>query len=261
MPCQDSDGRLTLKLAWYTASPLSENYNVSLRLADASGRELMLCDGQPGHGYRPSSLWPAGQLTDDWLGMPLPEGLPAPDPYILTARLYEVSSGRPVLTRRLGQLVWEGEEMVFEPHEPSFAIPEGINAVEATFGEEIMLRGFRREAGDDRLTIELFWQALAQVPADYLRFVHLVDPASGEIVAQWDGMPANESYPTSQWTAGEVISDVVSLDMTGAPAGVYQLYVGFYQDAPGFPRLPALDTGGVPAPDDRFLLTDELSWP
>lgn len=260
-PCPDSAGRLALELAWYTATPLSENYNVSLRLADASGRELMLCDGQPGHGYRPSSLWPAGRLTDDWLGMPLPTSLPAADPYILTARLYEVGSGRPVLTRRLGQLAWQGEQLVFEPHDPSFVAPAGITETGATFGEGIALRGFRQDADDDRLNIELYWQALAQMPADYLRFVHLVDPATGKIIAQWDGMPANESYPTSQWIAGEVVTDVVSLDMTGVPAGDYQLFVGYYQDAPGLPRLPVLDSAGMPAPDDRFLLAEELSWP
>lgn len=260
-PCQASDSRLTLKLAWYTATPLSENYNVSLRLADAGARDLMLCDGQPGHGYRPSSQWPAGQLMDDWLGMPLPESLPASDPYILTARLYEVGSGRPVLTRRLGQLVWQGDELVFEPLQPTFAVPDGIDVVEASFGEGILLRGFRRDAQEDRLTVELFWQALAQMPADYLRFAHLVDPETGEIVAQWDGTPANESYPTSQWTAGEIVADSVSLDMAGVPPGDYQLFVGFYQDAPGFPRLRALDSNGLPVPDDRFLLTDALTWP
>ncbi|MCP4420700.1 MAG: YfhO family protein, partial [Chloroflexi bacterium] len=54
---QIAPDRLDVRLSWFTAQPLSQNYNIVLRLTDAQGRFLRLLDVQPGYGFLPSSGW------------------------------------------------------------------------------------------------------------------------------------------------------------------------------------------------------------
>ena len=111
-----------------------------------------------------------------------------------------------------------------------------------------------QDAGALRLT--LFWQAV-YAPGHFTRFVHLID-AAGNIVAQVDGAPAGDSYPTGQWLPGEVVADGLTFDLSPLPSGDYRLAVGFYAPTEGLPRLPAADANG-PLPDGRFLLPDGVS--
>ncbi|MCC6607797.1 MAG: hypothetical protein IT327_31615 [Anaerolineae bacterium] len=255
---QPAPDRLTVQLAWFTPQPLAHNYNVALRLTDAQGRFLRLVDTQPGYGFLPSSGWPAGQWVDDWLTMPLP---PAEEnherPFVLVAQLYEAAKPEAVmLTRRLGELV-EGEAgWTFQPTEPGFVLPEEMVGVTAVFGDEIQLAGYTFSQSEAALELTLVWQALANGQTDYVRFVHLIDPAGGAPLAQSDSPPRFGSYPTSQWTSGEIVEDRLSLPLADVPPGSYQLAVGFYsQLAPGqFNRLPVFDEAGGMLPDGRFLL-------
>ncbi|MBK8903729.1 MAG: hypothetical protein IPM53_21275 [Anaerolineaceae bacterium] len=256
---QPAPDRLTVQLAWFTPQPLSQNYNVALRLTDAQGRFLRLVDTQPGYGFLPSSGWPAGQWVDDWLIMPLP---PAEEnherPFVLVAQLYEAANPEAVvLTRRLGELVEGQVGWQFQPTEPVFMLPEEMERVTAVFGQAIQLQGYQFSQSDEALDLTLVWQALASGQTDYIRFVHLIDPVrGGDPLAQSDSPPRYGSYPTSQWTSGEIVEDRLSLPLADVPPGSYQLVVGFYsQPAPGqFNRLPVLNEGGELLPDGRFVL-------
>ncbi len=257
---QPAANTLEVQLQWLTLEPLSRNYNVSLRLADANGLEVAQFDTQPGYGFQPSSGWRAGYWVDDWLALPLPATLAGEAPYALVARLYDVETGTVALIRRLGELTWQGPALAFRPTQPGFTLPEGVTPLAATFGAMIQLRGYTLDQAEEDLHLTLYWQALAPIPADYSHFVHLVDPATGVIVAQHDSMPRQNSYPTSQWAAGEIVADSLSLDLTGAPAGQYELVAGLYQNlGDSFPRLPAVDGQGRPWPNGRVLLVASLT--
>jgi len=74
---------------------------------------------------------------------------------------------------------------------------------------------------DGRLVLELVWQAVTVPGADYSVAVHLVahDPPRGpdDILAQRDFQhPVEGWYPTSRWTAGELVNDYYFIE---APAG------------------------------------------
>jgi hypothetical protein len=74
-------------------------------------------------------------------------------------------------------------------------------------------------------------------------------------IAQSDGMPRNNLYPTGQWVAGEVVADQVILNLEDVPPGTYQLVVGLYRNLrDAFPRLKALDAYGTPYAFDRVPL-------
>ena len=256
---QTAPGQLTVQLAWFTPQPISQNYNVALRLTDAQGRFLRLVDEQPGYGFLPSSGWPAGEWVHDWLTMPLPPPEEQHErPFVLVAQLYDLAEpGTAVLTRRLGELVEEEAGWRFRPTEPVFTLPEEMVGETAVFGNEIQLQGYQFNQTDAALELTLVWQALANGQTDYIRFVHLIDPvAGGAPLAQSDSQPRYGSYPTSQWALGEVVSDSLSLSLADVPPGSYQLAVGFYSlPAPDqFVRLPVVDENGVPLPDGRFVL-------
>ncbi|MEW5988282.1 MAG: 6-pyruvoyl-tetrahydropterin synthase-related protein [Chloroflexota bacterium] len=253
---------LDAQLAWQTAQPLSHNDNVSLRLVDAAGRELATFDSQPGYGYQPTVGWPAGQWVNDWLALPLPEQLTGERPFALVVRLYEPASGQVVLIRRLGELTWsEGEPRLlhFHPTERVFDRPTTMTPFTAVFGQEIALRGYDLRQSAESLNLTLYWEALVDGQADYLHFVHLLDPLTGQIVAQDDAMPRRYSYPTSQWAAGEIVADPLTLDLRDVPPGEYRLVVGLYRQEGGdFPRLPAVDEKGQIVADGRAVLSEAI---
>jgi hypothetical protein len=81
----------------------------------------------------------------------------------------------------------------------------------------------------------------------YKMFVHLVDPESGELVAQADVVPRNWGYPTHWWEVDEVVSDEIKISLAEVKQGTYHLMVGVY-DPVSLQRLP---TDGE---NDRLLL-------
>ncbi len=245
------DGRF----AWNTARPLGARYQFSWRLQDAAGGVLAQLDAQPGYGFQPSTLWPAGQWTADWLALRLPDAAPDAGDYPLVMRLYDPGDGRTLLTRRVGVMMWADGRWTARLHEPSFVLPDDLSLTTATFGSDdrplIALPGYRLARDGDMLRLTLVWQAAA-APGDFTRFVHLLD-AGGAIIAQIDGAPAGDSYPTGQWQPGEVVADTLTFDLSPLPPGEYRLAVGFYAPTEGLPRLSAADASG-PLPDGRFLL-------
>ncbi len=258
---------LEVQLQWLTRAAQSHNFKYSLRLVDASGAEVAQIDSQPGYGFLPSSLWPTGQWIDDWISMPLSPDLKQSysiSPYALVARLYDAATGQVVFIRRLGELNWLGDDLIFAETEPSFSIPTMKHVAGVTFGDEITLLGYDEMVSDESLSLVLYWQALAAGMENYYLFVHLIDLTSGEIVAQHDGMPRFETYPTSQWSLGEIVSDPAVIDLKDIPPGSYQLALGLYHTinvescADCFRRLFTADGDGNHLSDDRFILPDLL---
>ncbi|MFO7537118.1 MAG: hypothetical protein R6X32_03560, partial [Chloroflexota bacterium] len=254
---------LELHLRYTTTVPLGPNYNLSLRLSDEEGHLWQQYDLQPGHGFRPSSLWPPRQWVNDRVAFPLPDLAAEDGPFFLMVRLYEVAGGEVIATRRLGQLVDEGRGLEFVARQPQFAdLPPELVAQTAVFADEtgalIALRGFEWVEQEEELSITLYWEALAEGRLDYTRFVHVLPLEGGAPLVQDDAMPQQGTYPTGQWQRGERLADPVQLSLAGLPPGRYRLMVGFYRhEADGrFPRLAAYDAAGDPFPDAAVPLPD-----
>ncbi len=259
---------LDIQLQWSTMQSLTKNYNYSLRLVDAHGLELAQNDGQPGYGFQPSSLWQAGTWVDDWLAMALPEDLLKASyaaPLALIVHLYDAETGQVVLVRRLGEIVLTSDELSFRDNQRSFDVPAKIDPIQADYGVDagdpiIGLRGYQVVKGSSELDVTLYWQALLAGSEDYYHFAHLVDPVTGQIVAQHDSMPMNGTYPTSQWAEGEIVADRIALDISQVPAGDYELALGLYRISDGsFPRLIVVDEQGIQLPADRLTLPEIVS--
>jgi len=142
-------------------------------------------------------------------------------------------------------------------------LPVRLAPIQADFGSEVGLRGYRVE-GDPRpggqLHLTYTWYAHTRPTAIYAVFNHLVT-ADGAMVAQADGWPQEGRMLTNQWQAGEYVEDSYTLAIpSDAPAGPYTLYVGLY-DAATNDRPPAFQDGQR-LPGDRvpIPLPDEGGW-
>jgi hypothetical protein len=107
---------------------------------------------------------------------------------------------------------------------------------EAQFEGDIQLLGYSlpsESKADHPLTVKLFWRAARNVGIDYTIFVHLLDDR-GRQWGQHDKQPANGSYPSSVWRAGDIVVDRYHPVVTFcAPPGTYRPQVGLYSLATG----------------------------
>ncbi len=118
---------------------------------------------------------------------------------------------------------------------------EPAHPVEALFGDRLHLLGYTVEpklpAPGQPVRLTLYWQAIAPPEHDYTVFVHLRQPAGGN-VAQADHRPLGDLYPTSLWPVGETIRETSELLLPpDLPPGSYQLWAGLYLLETG-ERLP-----------------------
>ena len=132
-------------------------------------------------------------------------------------------------------------------------LPRGLTPIQADFGAEVGLRGYRVE-GDPRpggqLHLTYAWYAQTRPTIIYAVFNHLVT-ADGTAVAQADGWPQEGRMLSIQWQPGEYIEDHYTLTIPpDAPPGPYTLYVGLY-NAANNERQPAF-LDGQRLPEDRL---------
>ena len=132
------------------------------------------------------------------------------------------------------------------------------NPVDIQFDTLVKLRGYAFDPTTVEpgapIAIELYWEVTGQPPGDYLLFVHLVDAATGALVAQRDTHPGLGNFPSSQWQSGDRFVERLSLtvpETAYAPAAA-ELRVGLY--APGSYRLGITDATTGAGLGDSFPL-------
>ena len=136
-----------------------------------------------------------------------------------------------------------------------FTAPEMDNETAVAFGDTMTLLGFDEpEIANDMLAITLYWQAVQEMDVSYKIFLHLIDPVSGELVAQLDTVPRDWAYPTNTWHEGEVVSDRLSLPLRSLSPGDYALRIGAYHPDSGA-RLPLTGSADQDMAGDSLLLT------
>jgi uncharacterized membrane protein len=207
-----------LRLCWQATGAALPQDDVILTLI---GPEIyVLYDGVPASGYA-FAQWRSGDIVEDRYTLRLPREMPA---------------GRYTLALSVGDAhVATLGTVEIQAVARSFASPEMQHAFEADFGASIRLLGYDAgipQAGQP-LAVTLYWQSLAELDADYLVFVHVLDE-TGAIVTQVDEGPQQGGYPTSLWIGGEVVTDRHTLRLPGdLPEGDYRLRVGFYRQESG----------------------------
>ncbi|MCR4407158.1 MAG: glycosyltransferase family 39 protein [Anaerolineae bacterium] len=147
-------------------------------------------------------------------------------------------------TLSLFVLTQAGEKAIWQP-------------LQANLDNKVMLLGYHinttRISVGDALLLTLTWQALADMSKSYTVFTHLLDK-DNQVWAQVDSVPVGGTYPTSEWSVGEVVADSYALLIPeNTPAGEYILEVGMYELAT-LQRLPVVDSNGQNV-DNRVVLS------
>lgn len=128
-------------------------------------------------------------------------------------------------------------------------LPADLSRLDWSFGEEVLLRGYRLDSADISSTgavrLTLYWEATDRVADNYEVRLRLVG-ASGQVWHQTKGRPpVNGLYPTAAWRAGEIVPDFHELELQGRlPPGTYALQVGLFTPF-GREGLAEVSTGEV----------------
>lgn len=127
-------------------------------------------------------------------------------------------------------------------------IPPTARPFNATYGNVARLVAFEVDTTVARpgaaVPVTLYWQALGPIGEDLSIYVQLVADRD-QILGQVDTYGGGGLYPTSMWSAGEVIPDRFMVPVQRAPAQPLAAYLiaGLYRYRTG-ERLPAVDPAG-----------------
>ncbi len=197
------------------------------------------------------TLWQPGKAFCDTFGLPIGGELINGQVYRLSLTLLQFETGN-----RLPNYAPDGSEL-FTTYIGSLIAPAAkidpadLDAAPFRF-EGISLVDYAVTQDTETLQLALTWGTRSRPADTYKLFVHIED-ASGQQVAQLDPLAGGDQYPTWAWDAGERIPDLITLPLSGLPAGAYQVKIGLYQ-AETFTRLHAMDAAGNPLPDNTVTL-------
>lgn len=197
-------------------------------------------------GEWPSQHWADNEIVRETYNAQISPFL-EPGDYALSLGLVNATNGE-----RVGEAVALGNLTVL-PIARTFDAPDIPNPYSATFGDQLELLGYELSQENDHVQVTVYWRAQARMEHSYKVFAHLLD-ANGQRVAQHDAVPRQWSYPTTQWEAGEVVADVLTLKLEPADAPrPYRILLGVYDEQSGT-RLAALNASGERQPEDMVEL-------
>lgn len=223
---------------WQSLALMDKNYSVAAVLLAPDGSVLARRETYPGLGLRPTRYLQPGDTFTDVYPLKLEQEISEPLVARATVNLFDFASptraGFPALDasgREVTPLV--GQIKIVPKTWPHY---QPAQRIQVNFADTIALIGYDfipPAEGEGQSAVRLYWQSLAPVSEDYVVFLHLLD-SSGATVAQADGPPANNAYPTRWWSPSELVADTHSLPP--AP-GAVALRLGLYDLASG-QRLP-----------------------
>jgi hypothetical protein len=131
------------------------------------------------------------------------------------------------LTRR----IWDDDHLIYfgRRFPPEQVMP---NALAVPVGDSLAVRGYELDLssispGMD-LGLKVYWETDAVLERDYTIFTQLLD-SQGALVSGHDSQPLSGYFPTSQWPAGEIVTDMIRLPLPAElPPGDYTLITGMY---------------------------------
>ncbi len=244
---------------WEVLQPVDENYNAYIAYVEAGsrydGRDTVI--GEVSYRPHPTSRWQPGEIYREIIGFRLSDRPPAERTGTIRLGVYRVEgtftyeedTRVPVdvpatsLPNQPGEIVLQ-DFALFSRNAP--AAPQ--TAPLYVFGDQVALLGAELPAlvpSGDPLRLRFWWQAQAEIEAEYSLFVHVVDSA-GDLAAQHDSPLRGGALQTSTWAPGYPIEDDIVIALPDTP-GEYQVYIGWYDQHSGA-RL------AVDAPDNRVLL-------
>jgi hypothetical protein len=217
-----TDEEIGITLYWDVLAPLSDDYNVYVRLVDDSGTVWGQVDRLPLGGLWRTTQWEPGTYIKDEYRMSLLPGTP-PDTYRLEVSMYSFESGETFgLARNIGSLevTAPGHKLsskdIIMQHTLRKTVAPGLELMGYDLGEEKIGPG-------QRLPVTLYWRTTRRLDTDYTVTLEAKSVAGNE-GGSWVETIGSDMFPTSQWRWGEIVVNVYQLQMPAyARSGFYVL--------------------------------------
>lgn len=220
-------------IADWTAGKRDADIKASIRLKDASGRQVSLADRDllAPPFFDTASRWEGEQNVLTYHLLKLPPGL-IPGDYRLSAVLYEAETGKQLgvggQELELGIVSVPGRKI-----DPAELDPEVLlsTPIEQRRSGGVSLLG-REIANDDLkpgqpIEVTTLWQADQAAPVPGPVTIRAVDK-SGVIAGSWTGDITRGAYPSTRWPAGSIVRDTVAIELsTVAQSGTYVVDVSW----------------------------------
>lgn len=250
---------LELTLYWQAEQPISESYLIHIVALDSAGRQIAALVTFPYQGRYHTPEWQPGQAFADTYRLSPIQSRGAPERASVMVSLYQVGWGPLPVSLAEGAVgnIFTVAHFKVAGSETQTLVPQ--QPADTTFDGLFGLVGYDPPdsiRASQPFSTTLYWESLAPDGQDYTVFVHLYD-STGQLVAQADSLPLNNNYPTSYWSAGEMIADPHTFNgLEEVDPGGYTLVVGLYDPLDGR-RLAAYQADGARWLDDAVSLTIE----
>lgn len=220
---------LPVEICWQAQNSTNRDYTFMLQLIGPANGLAAARRTYPGHGLIPTSTWQPGDAACERLHVKIPPELSQTLVYHVEFSLIDAATdtrlrmtnatGDPLTAPFVAQIRLQTRQTAYTPLEAAADHP--IHLLAANF-DPLWLAG--ESAG-----LTLHWATMQPLAQNYQVFVHLRLEGSGVVQAQADGPPLQGWYPTSWWTAGEIVTDARTVTLPAdLPDGRYHLVVGFY---------------------------------
>jgi len=221
--------RFTFYFYWRVLQPADhDDYSVFVHLVDQWDFRW----GEEGFFDYPSAQWSPGDVIINRKEIGVEPGAP-PGEYQLQMGVYSASldSRLPRLDedgKVVGTTIALGPVIVSKPEEPPAVESLAIkNPQKENLGGKVIFLGYDRDRDVARpgesIYLALYWQAQQDLQEDYNVAIGLRG-VGGDVWPLWADRPVHGTYPTTNWTAGELIKDRYGLTIgQDVPAGDYEL--------------------------------------
>ena len=247
-----------LTLYWQSLLPVNENYIVAAKLLTSDMGVLSETYRYPGRGNFATTLWKPGDFFKETYDLAVPTSAAAPFRgqffvELLNARWAPAFTPRDVNGNAADS--WFGEFKVTG----SAAGPAPEVSTNYRLNSQIVLTGYALHVTPGTgIGVDLRWEVLQPVPADYTVALVLIGPEQ-QVISQADAQPRNGTYPTHLWDSGESVMDPHVLPLPAdMPCGNYTIYLGLYDLNSSF-RLPVIGPDGQDIPDRSIKIPVALT--
>lgn len=224
---------LPVTVCWRPLAQSATDYAIFVHLVGPENRVVARRQTFPGLGSYATSVWQVGGPFCDVIRLEIPADLAETLRYQVEVGLIAPETGE-----RLP--VWDGNG---QPVAATFATAVRLESAHSTALTTTPVgdTAVRLAAYDTRtawpvaapIDLTLQWWVAEPVMRDYTVFIHLQDK-DGQLAATFDGPPLAGWYPTSWWTAGELVTDRHTFTVpSDLPPGAYDLLVGLYDPQTG----------------------------
>ncbi len=234
VPREGLTGNMVLRpiVEWRAEKAISEQYRIALQVVDSRGHVWSRVESEPQDGALPTNQWLIGKSIGDQYALDLPPTMPTGD-YQIALEVHRADSSNLEAFDAQGVSLGAGAVMATVHIEKN---KTSITASELSMGQRLFVDmremrflgyefPFDRASPGDPIQLGLYWRARSKPQGDYLVAIQLRD-AHERVVFEQKNRPADGTFSTTQWDAGEVLLDwhdwIVPQDMT---SGEYRVYI------------------------------------